>query len=227
MRPFPLSIRELFCYITQSRYSCVKWIYVYCKKAALFLPAIGADVVGAEAMKNQIRIAVLDDDVKEIHKMEQMISAYEEMHPVHEYIVACHTEVKTFMEAICNGADTAEWAYDILLMDIYLPDGNGIKCGKILRERGFEGVIIYKSSTSENCLEAFAVDALQYLIKPVSEEKLFETLNEAIKRVMEIEQIATESLIYPDDSGISMQAKEEKRRKSIKEFALGWFQRDS
>lgn len=59
-------------------------------------------------MKNKIRIAVLDDDVKEIHKTEQMISAYEEMHSEHEYIVACHTEVKTFMEAMCTGADTAE-----------------------------------------------------------------------------------------------------------------------
>ena len=69
---------------------------------------------------------------------------------------------------------------------MYLPDGNGIKCGRILRDKGFTGVIIYKSSTSDNCLEAFAVDAMQYLIKPVSEEKLIETLDEAIKRVMAI-----------------------------------------
>ena len=43
---FSLSIQELCCYISQSRYSCVKWIYVYCKKAFFLLPAIGADVAG-------------------------------------------------------------------------------------------------------------------------------------------------------------------------------------
>ncbi len=43
---FSLSIQELCCYISQSRYSCVKWIYVYCKKAFFLLPVIGADVAG-------------------------------------------------------------------------------------------------------------------------------------------------------------------------------------
>lgn len=129
-------------------------------------------------MACQIRMAVLDDDMTEIHKTEQMISAYEKMNPEHEYIVACYTEVKTFMEAICIGEDTAEWVYDILLMDVYLPDGNGIKCGRRLRDKGFAGVIIYKSSTAENCLDALSVEALQYLIKPVSEDKLFETMGE-------------------------------------------------
>lgn len=162
----------------------------------------------------QIKIAVLDDDVTEVHKTKQMISAYEEVHPEHEYIIACHTEVKTFMEAMFTGVNTVEWAYDILLLDVYLPDGNGIKCGRILRDKGFAGVIIYKSSTSDNCLDAFAVDAMQYLIKPVSEEKLFRILDEAIKKA---------TVEY---SGVSIQTKE-KRRKSIKEFLKRWFHGDS
>lgn len=177
-------------------------------------------------MENQIRIAVLDDDMAEIHKTEQMLSVYEQMHPEHKCLAVCYTEAKAFMEAMCTGADIVEWAYDILLLDVYLPDGNGIKCGKILRDKGFAGVIIYKSSSSENCLDAFAVDAMQYLIKPVSEEKLFETLNEAIKRVMTIEQAAAESPIYPDNPGVPIQIKEEKRRKSIKEILKRWFCKD-
>lgn len=113
---------------------------------------------------------------------------------------------------------------------MYLPDGNGIKCGRILRDKGFTGVIIYKSSTSDNCLEAFAVDAMQYLIKPVSEEKLIETLDEAIKRVMAIEQAAAEYNLYPDDSdvsGVPIQAENVKRRKSFKEFLSKWFHENS
>lgn len=171
-------------------------------------------------MKNQIRIAVLDDDVTEVHKTEQMIAAYEEMHPEHEYIIGCYMEVKTFMEAMCTGVNTAEWAYDILFLDVYLPDGNGIKCGRILREKGFAGVIIYKSSTGDNCLEAFTVEAMQYLIKPVSKEKMFRTLDKAI------EIIAAEPQLYPDDSDVSIQTKE-KRRKFIKEFLKRWFHGDS
>lgn len=166
---------------------------------------------------------MLDDDVTEIYKTEQMISAYEEIHPEREYITACHTEIKTFMEMMC---DRSNWAYGILFMDIYLPDGNGIECGEILRDKGFTGVIIYRSSTAENRLDAFAVDAMQYLIKPVSEEKLFETLDEAIKRVMTIEQAVAEYSLYPDDSDVPIQTENVKPRKSIKEFLTKWFHGD-
>lgn len=178
-------------------------------------------------MKNQIRIAVLDDDRAEIHKTEQMISTYKEMHPEHEYIVACYMEAKTFMEAMYTGADTMEWVYDILLMDVYLPDGNGIKCGRKLRDKGFAGVIIYKSSAVENCLDALTVDAMQYLIKPVSEDKLFETMDQAVEKILTITKYASESSIYSEDPSVPIQTKEEKRRKPIRDFLTRWFHGDS
>lgn len=168
----------------------------------------------------EYRIAVLDDDLSELHNTENMLADYQREHPEHSFNVSCYTEAATFMNEVCTDEDKTEWAYDILLMDIYLPDGNGIKCGRILRDKGFAGVISYKSSTEDNCLDAFAVDAMQYLIKPVSEEKLFETLDEAVIRVMTIEKIEAESLLYSDDSVINIQSKEAKRRKSIKEFLL-------
>lgn len=173
-------------------------------------------------MENQIRIAVLDDDMAEIHKTEQMLSVYEKTHPEHKCLVACYTETKTFMEAMCTEADIVEWAYDILLLDVYLPDGNGIKCGKILRDKGFAGVIICKSSTSENCLEAFEVDAMQYLIKPVSEEKLFETLDKAVEKIMDEPELDFENPNAPDVQTQIIQTKAEKRKNSVKEFFAKW-----
>lgn len=131
-------------------------------------------------MKNQIRIAVLDDDMAETHKTEQM--------------------------------------------DVYLPDGNGIKCGRKLRDRGFAGVIIYESSTAENCLEAFTVDAMKYLIKPVSEDELFETMDQAVEKIMDEPESNYGNF---DDSEVAIQTKEEKCRKSIKEFLTKWFHEDS
>ncbi len=155
-----------------------------------------------------------------------MLSEYGEEHPEHSLAVSCYTEAKTFMREVCADEGRSNWAYDILLMDIYLPDGNGIECGEILRDKGFTGVIIYKSSTAENRLDAFAVDAMQYLIKPVSEDKLFETLDEAIKRVMTIEQAVAEYSLYPDDSDVPIQTENVKPRKSIKEFLTKWFHGD-
>lgn len=153
-----------------------------------------------------------------------MLSEYGEEHPEHSLAVSCYTEAKTFMREVCADEDRSNWAYDILLMDIYLPDGNGIECGEILRDKGFTGVIIYRSSTAENRLDAFAVDAMQYLIKPVSEDKLFETMDRAIEKVMAEPESNYDNF---DDSDVLIQTKEERCRKSIKEFLIRRFHRDS
>lgn len=129
------------------------------------------------------QIAVLDDDIRELHKTEEMLSLYGETHPQHELEIACFQEIKPFMDAVvCSGDGKGKWTFDILLMDVYLPDGNGIKSARVLREKGYKGVIIFKSSSEEDALDSFSVGALQYLIKPVSREKLFGTIEKAVKK---------------------------------------------
>lgn len=50
------------------------------------------------------QIAVLDDDVRELNKMEEMLSLYGETHPQHELEIACFQEIKPFMDAVvCSG----------------------------------------------------------------------------------------------------------------------------
>ena len=93
-----------------------------------------------------------------------------------------------------------------------------------ISDKGFAGVFIYKSSTAENCLDAFAVDAMQYLIKPVSEDELFETMDQAVEKIMAESESNDDNF---DDSDVPIQTKEEKRRKSIKEFLTKWFHGDS
>ncbi len=64
-------------------------------------------------------------------------------------------------------------------MDICLPDGSGMECVRTLRENGYEGSIIFQSSSAEHTVEAFQVDAIQYLLKPVSQEQFFAAVDRA------------------------------------------------
>lgn len=129
------------------------------------------------------RIAVLDDEEAELRKTEEILSLYGKSHPGYEFKISCYSEMKKFMDAVRAGGEHAEWAFDILLMDIYLPDGNGIKSAGILRQKGFEGVIIFKSSSLDNAMDAFSVGAMQYLVKPVSQEKLEKAIEKAVEKV--------------------------------------------
>lgn len=169
------------------------------------------------------RMAVLDDDLLELQNTEHILIEYQKEHPEYDINISYYTEAITFLNEVYADKDRAEWAYDILLLDIYLPDGNGIECGRMLREKGFAGIIIYKSSTSENCLEAFEVGALQYLLKPANGDKLFETMDKAV------EKLTSECPLWfgeNSDCEVQIHDKEEKRRKSVKEFLLEWFHRD-
>ncbi len=129
------------------------------------------------------RIAVLDDDGRELHKTEEMLSRYGETHPQYTLQITCFQEIKPFMDAVCGGAGEEERAFDVLLMDVYLPDGNGIDSAKILREKGYEGVIIFKSSSPDDMVEAYSVDALCYLMKPVSQEEFDRAMDKAVKEI--------------------------------------------
>lgn len=130
------------------------------------------------------RIAVLDDDLKELHKTEEMLFLYGEEHRQYVLEIMCFQEMKPFMDAVCGRDENEEWTFDILLMDVYLPDGNGIKSAKILREKGYEGIIIFKSSSRENAIEAYSVNALHYLVKPVSQEQLDRAMEKAVAEIL-------------------------------------------
>ena len=61
----------------------------------------------------------------------------------------------------------------ILLMDIYMPEKMGIQAAQEIREMGSGCSIIFLTSSKEYALEAYRVDAVQYLLKPISEKVTF------------------------------------------------------
>lgn len=77
-----------------------------------------------------------------------------------------------------NGAGSVT----VYLLDVIMPETDGIKLGKRIRERDKNSAVIYISSSSEYSLDAFSVRAFSYLIKPFSCEKLFSELDECLSR---------------------------------------------
>lgn len=71
---------------------------------------------------------------------------------------------------------------DMVLLDIEMPGMNGVELAKRLRERNKLVQIIFITGFSEYIAEGYEVAALHYLLKPVSPEKLFLTLNRALEK---------------------------------------------
>lgn len=65
----------------------------------------------------------------------------------------------------------------VYLFDVIMPETDGIALGKKIRERDKSSAVIYISASEEYALDAYAVHAFSYLVKPFSRERLFEELD--------------------------------------------------
>ncbi|MCL2035541.1 MAG: LytTR family DNA-binding domain-containing protein [Oscillospiraceae bacterium] len=74
-------------------------------------------------------------------------------------------------------------SFDILLLDIEMSGINGMQTAVELREQGKDCQIIFVTSHSSYVYDAFNVDASNFLVKPVTDEKLFSAMDKAVRRV--------------------------------------------
>lgn len=70
--------------------------------------------------------------------------------------------------------------FDVIFLDIKLQNLSGIDTAKELRKTNIKSKIIFVTSFKEYVFEAFDVSAFQYLLKPVSEEKISSILNKIL-----------------------------------------------
>jgi|JI8StandDraft_1071087.scaffolds.fasta_scaffold122253_2 DNA-binding LytR/AlgR family response regulator len=69
--------------------------------------------------------------------------------------------------------------YDIIIMDIDLPNINGIEVSKYLKENTN---LIFATALKEHAVTAFELGALDYLLKPYSEERFNQAIERAISQ---------------------------------------------
>lgn len=70
--------------------------------------------------------------------------------------------------------------YSVVFLDIDMPGLPGIKLAKQLRERGNSPAIIFTTAHEEFAVEAFSVNALDYLLKPINPKRLEQALQKLI-----------------------------------------------
>ena len=93
-------------------------------------------------------------------------------------------------------------APDILFLDIHMSGKNGMESARELRRRHENTILIFVTAMSEYVYEAFDVDALHYLIKPFSDEKLQEVLDKALRQLQSPTEIK-EKILLVKQGGLS------------------------
>ena len=132
-----------------------------------------------------MRIAICDDEEKYRLELKTILN---------KLLINIDCDIDTFSDGNILEADFRDKPYDLVFLDIEMPEVDGITLAKKLRSLSDKVYIVFLTSHIEYALEGYEVNALRYLTKPVNIDKL----KEVIKYVQERETAARQIIIKED-----------------------------
>lgn len=122
-----------------------------------------------------LKIAVCDDDAVQIQKVNAAIRQYISTHPEWQVEVQSFSSGIALLEYL-NGTGGC----DIALLDICMPGILGTDVAKEIRQRNDNTQIIFLTASTEYAVDAFALKAVHYLLKPIAQSQFDEAMDRAL-----------------------------------------------
>lgn len=123
-----------------------------------------------------IRIAICDDENFCVTNLADIVEQYAQQNNLQVKICAFSSGV-ALLEKF-NG-------YDLIFLDIDMPEMNGIEVAKVIRKMDKNCKIIYTTNHKDFTHQAFSVRAYGYIVKPFTSEIIENELNDFIVTIKE------------------------------------------
>lgn len=126
-----------------------------------------------------MRIAIVEDEMYHRQKMQEYLRTYEK-----EY--GCKAEVQCYS----SGTELIRefgGQYDLILLDVAMAEMDGFETARYIRSRDTEVAIIFITNLAQYAIRGYEVDAIDYILKPVSYFAFSQRLNRAIRRIRKTE----------------------------------------
>lgn len=124
---------------------------------------------------NMLRIATVEDDARDREALRTHLNRYEKENGLKFQI----TEFQDGEDIVTDySAD-----YDLILMDIEMAFLNGMKAAEKIRELDRDVVIIFITNMPQYAIQGYKVNALDYMLKPISYFSFSESMGRALHRV--------------------------------------------
>lgn len=137
-------------------------------------------------MESVIKIAICDDEAACRESMEMMCRAFFEEKKHSEGTPDIHV-FSSGKEMTASGMD-----HDILLLDIEMPEQDGISIKEYFEANRKQTRIIFTTSHKERVLEAFGKNVVSFLVKPIDEDNFQKVMEKILSDIcgpiLEIEE---------------------------------------
>ncbi|MCD8341084.1 MAG: LytTR family DNA-binding domain-containing protein [Clostridiales bacterium] len=121
-----------------------------------------------------LRIAIAEDEAEYRMQLTEFLRQYGENYSV-EMEISCFS----------NGADLVQDyqpEYDIILLDIAMPDLDGMEAARRIRQVDEQVVLVFITQMAQYAINGYEVGALDFLLKPVNYDVFAMKLTKAIRR---------------------------------------------
>lgn len=108
-------------------------------------------------MENLKRIAIVEDDKDYIDELETAVNMFFSSKNI-KYKIFKFNSAKTFLDEYTP--------FDLIFMDINLPDINGMKAVQELRKVDKDVLVIFVTSLAQYAIQGYSVNAFDFIVKP-------------------------------------------------------------
>jgi DNA-binding LytR/AlgR family response regulator len=137
-----------------------------------------------------IKIAIVEDDVTYSEQLKEYLRRYETDFS-DTFDVTCYFDGDEIVEDYHS-------QFDIILMDVEMRFMDGMSAAEAIRRVDKEVVIIFITNMPQYAIKGYAVEALDYILKPVSYFAFSQRLSRAVSRMKKREQ---KSIVIPIKGG--------------------------
>lgn len=122
-----------------------------------------------------LRIAIVEDEESCIGQLKEYIGQYAGENGL-------EAEIQVFHDGL-EIVEAYQPVYDIILLDIEMPRMNGMDAAESIRKRDQDVVLVFITNMAQYAIRGYAVDALDFVMKPITYYTFSMRLARAIGRV--------------------------------------------
>lgn len=119
-----------------------------------------------------IQAVLVDDERLALIKLEFMLKELTEV-----TIIATYTDPYEAIEGVSDSTP------DVIFLDIDMPELNGLQAAEMIQEVCPQANIVFVTAYNNYAVEAFELNALDYILKPVRKDRLLKTVQRVQDRV--------------------------------------------
>ena len=123
------------------------------------------------------RLVAVEDNDHEYERLRRCLEQYGS-HSGVQLNLTRFTSAEAFLEAWRGSSD-------LVLMDIELPGMNGMQCAEKLRRVDTYVPLVFITNLAQYAVNGYAVDALDYIVKPIQPERLRFVMDKVLLRLRE------------------------------------------